>query len=521
MSSKSEPWDLVIVGSGIAGLTAAISAAGRGARVAVLSKEESLSECNTRYAQGGIVAKGEGDSPELLAEDIMKAGEYLNSREAVETVVKEGPGLVEGLLAERAGVPFQRRGDGSFDVTREAAHSVRRIYHVKDRTGAEIERCLLEAALSMESVKAFPSCMAIDVITNTHHSRDLQERYKPVRSLGVYAFMENTGEVVPFFAKAVILATGGVGNLFLHTSNPPGATGDGIAMAYRAGADIINAEYVQFHPTVLFNPDVSRFLISEALRGEGARLMNRKGEYFMDRYQPGLRDLAPRDQVARAIYLEMEATGSPYMLLDTKRMKVDPAERFPSIHETCASIGIDIRNDPIPVVPAAHYFCGGIKTDLRGRTSVPGLYAVGECACNGVHGANRLASVSLLEGLVFGTRAGNAALGEEEVKPDVIRGIPEWVSPDREEQVDPILVYHDLLNIQTCMWDYAGILRTRKRLARAIADLNYLDHRIESFYREAGLSKKLVELRNGVVAASLIARAAQANPRSLGCHYVR
>jgi len=522
VSPKGESFDLLVIGTGIAGLSAAIRAAELGARVALLSKESSFSECNTRYAQGGIVADGEGDSPTLLAEDIERAGSYLNNSEAVRIVAREGPAAVRGFLFERVGVPFCRGSDGQADLTREAAHSVRRILHVKDRTGAAIEERLLDYAQGLESLSFFPSSSAIDIITNTHHSQDPQQRYERVRALGAYVFNENTGEVTPFFAKATILATGGAGNLYLHTSNPPGATGDGVAMAHRAGAEIVNAEYFQFHPTVLFHRDIKRFLISESMRGEGARLMNRSGEYFMERYQPGLRDLAPRDQVARAIYLEMESSDSSYVFLDCKDMKVDLAERFPSIYQTCREAGIDISREPIPVVPAAHYFCGGVKTDMDGQTCVNGLYAVGETACTGVHGANRLASVSLLEGLVFGLRAGaHAAAKPADLSQALLRSIPGWVFPADEEAADPILIGHDLQNIQTTMWDYAGIIRTRKRLQRAIADLNYLDHRIESFYRSARLSRRLLELRNAVLTASLIANAAMANPVSVGCHYLR
>lgn len=523
MTSKSESFDVIVIGTGIAGLSAAIQASEAGCRVAVLSKEAGFSECNTHYAQGGIVAfGGSDDSPELLKEDIERAGAYLNNQEAVDIVSREGPKAVEDFLIGKIDVPFCPGDDGKPDRTREAAHSVRRIYHVKDRTGASVEDKLLEYAFGLKSLSFFHSSTVVDIITNTHHSQDRQQRYAKSRSLGVYVFNENTGEVVPFFAPAVVLATGGCGNLFLHTSNPVGATGDGIAMAYRAGAEIVNAEFVQFHPTILFHRDIKRFLISESLRGEGARLMNRSGEYFMERYQPGLKDLAPRDQVARAIYLEMEASDAGYVFLDTSGMKVDLEERFPSIFETCLKAGIDIRKEPIPVVPAAHYFCGGVKTDMVGRTNLPGLFAVGETACTGVHGANRLASVSLLEGLVFGLRAGKAAAGlRDDLDHALIRTIPDWVFPSEEENADPILIGHDLLNIQTTMWDYAGIIRTPKRLGRAIADLNYMDHRIESFYKSAKLSRKLIELRNAVISASIVARAAQANPVSLGCHYIR
>jgi L-aspartate oxidase len=522
VSSRQESFDVIVIGSGIAGLSAAIRAAQAGASVCVLTKEAAPEECNTRYAQGGIVAGGGKEDPELLVQDILAAGCWLNNKEAVGIVSTEGPAAVEEVLFEKMGVPFLRNAAGEIDLTREAAHSIRRIWHVKDYTGRAIQESLLTYARKMDNLHFFPACMAVDIITNTHHSQDDSQRYRPTRALGVYVYGENTGEVTPFFAPATILASGGIGNLYLHTSNPPCATGDGVAMAQRAGAEIINAEYIQFHPTILFHRDVKRFLISESLRGEGARLMNRKGEHFMDRYHPALKDLAPRDEVARAIYFEMEQTGDSYVLLDTSTLKVDPADRFPSIYETCKKAGLDIRHDPIPVVPAAHFFCGGVKTDMEGRTTIPGLYAAGETACTGVHGANRLASVSLLEGLVFGIRAGtSAALETERPGHPLIMSIPDWVFPEDEEPTDPILLYHDLLNIQMTMWDYAGIVRTKKRLARAVADLNYLEHRLDRFYRQSRLSRSLLELRNAVDTASTIVRAAEANPKSLGCHYLR
>ncbi|NLJ47202.1 MAG: L-aspartate oxidase [Treponema sp.] len=522
MSSRHEYFDVIVVGAGIAGLSAAVRAAEAGASVCVLTKETVPEECNTRYAQGGIVARGGPEDPELLEKDILAAGCWLNNREAVRIVSREGPEAVEELLLRKARVPFLRNPEGEVDLTREAAHSIRRIWHVKDYTGRSIQESLIAYIRGLPNIHLFTSCMAVDIITNTHHSLDDSQRYAPKRALGVYVYGENTGEVVPFFAPATILAAGGVGNLFLHTSNPPGATGDGVAMAERAGAEVINAEYVQFNPTILFHRDLKGFLISESLRGEGARLMNRKGEYFMDRYHPALKDLAPRDEVSRAIYYEMEQSESTYVLLDTSLLKVDPRDRFPSIYETCLRAGIDMTRDPVPVVPAAHYFCGGVKTDMEGRTTIPGLFAAGETACTGVHGANRLASVSLLEGLVFGLRAGAAAASEPD-RPGLplIQSIPDWVFPGEEEAADPILIYHDLLNIQMTMWDYAGIVRTRKRLARAKADLNYLAHRVDSFYRQARLSRPLLELRNAVDTASLIVRAAEANPKSLGCHYLR
>ncbi len=521
MSSTAEFFDVVIVGSGIAGISAAVAAAEQGATVCVLTKEAVPAESNTYYAQGGIVAGGPDDTPDLLVQDIMAAGSWLNCREAVEIVAREGPEAVDRYLVEKAGVPFCGQG-GIPDLTKEAAHSVRRIRHVRDTTGKSIETALLDYAKTFPGIHVIPQAIAVDVITNTHHSTGDEERYRPTRAIGVYVLMETTGEIVPFYGKAVVLASGGIGNLYLHTSNPVGATGDGIAMALRAGAEIINAEFVQFHPTVLFHRDVKRFLITEAIRGEGARLMNRRGEYFMERYSPAMKDLAPRDEVARAIYLEMEQSDVSYVLLDTSSMKVDPAERFPSIYKTCLDAGMDMRKEPIPVVPAAHYSCGGVKTDLDGMTTVDGLYAAGETACTGVHGANRLASVSLLEGLVFGLRAGRHAFADNPPPSrKLLHDIPDWVYPSAVEDADPILIYHDLLNIQMTMWDYVGIIRTKKRLYRAIADLNYLSHRIESFYREARISRSLLELRNAVETAQCIARAAYGNGKSSGCHYLR
>jgi L-aspartate oxidase len=315
------------------------------------------------------------------------------------------------------------------------------------------------------------------------------------------------------------LATGGVGNVFLHTSNPAGATGDGVAMAFRAGCDIINAEYVQFHPTVLFHRDLKRFLITEAMRGEGARLMNRQGEYFMPRYNQVQQDLAPRDEVARAIYHEMGGQGG-YVLLDATLIKhVDVEQRFPSIWRQCKDLDIDLRKDPIPVVPAAHFFCGGIKVDLDGQTDLEGLYAVGENACNGVHGANRLASVSLLESLVFGVRAGRHIAGQgKRLDQALLASIPAWQPPRTEVEFDPMLIQSDLASIQTTMWNYVGIIRTKHRLARAISDLSYLDHRIQSFYRQARINPEIVELRNSIATGMIIAQAAFKNGVSLGCH---
>ena len=513
-------YDVLVIGAGIGGLSCAISAAEKGLSVAVVSKEANLDESNTFHAQGGIVERGVMDSPKLLYEDICRAGAYLNNKAAVRFVAEKGPLFVREYLVDKAGVPFNRTQSGELAYTQEAAHSVRRILFAQDSTGKFIETCLLTYARSLSGVEFFPSTMAVDILTNCHNSKDLQERYRPLRVLGAYLLDTPTHQIYPLFASHVVLATGGVGNLFLHTSNPKGATGDGIAMALRLGCEVINAEYIQFHPTILFHRDKQRFLITEALRGEGARLRNLRGEPFMERYHPVLKDLAPRDEVSRAIFREMALQESGYVLLDATECRVDLKERFPMIFEVCRSLGIDIRKDPIPVVPAAHYFCGGIKVDLDGRTNIRGLYAVGENACNGIHGANRLASVSLLESLSFGIRCGRYLSAHPlPVKERLLRSIPEWVYPKREEEFDPILISNDLLSIQTLMWNYVGIIRTKKRLLRALSDLNYMNHRIEQFYKEARVTRELLELRNAVFTGTAITRAALRNEESMGCHF--
>ena len=515
-------FDVLIVGAGIAGLSAAINCAERGLSVAVLTKETDAMESNTRYAQGGIVGPSGEDTVELLEKDIIFAGAQMNCVESVRLLAREGPRLVESFLADKIGVPFTKDTSGKPALTQEAAHSVRRIFYAQDQTGYAIERSLSAYARKTKGIEFFPAHIAIDLITNTHNSTDPQERYREMRVFGAYVLDETTSRVFTFFAPAVILAAGGVGNLFLHTSNPVGATGDGIAMAYRAGIEIINAEYVQFHPTILYHRDCKRFLISETLRGEGAKLMNRQGEYFMEKYSPQNGDLAPRDEVARAIYREIEHDDAEYVRLDaTKIHGFSIQKRFPAIYEKCLSLGIDITQEPIPVVPAAHYFCGGIKVNIEGRATIDGLYAAGENACTGVHGANRLASISLLEGLYWGVRCAHRVL--ESTKPlshGLMQSVPPWIEPKVEEDFDPVLINQDMKTIQSTMWNYAGIIRSRKRLLRALADLGYLSHRIEQFYQGASLTRRIIELRNSVVTASIIAKAALQNRVSKGCHYI-
>ncbi|KGE73854.1 L-aspartate oxidase [Spirochaeta lutea] len=520
MEDTTRRSNLLVIGSGLAGLSAAVAAAEQGLTVTVLSKSENLTESNTLYAQGGIVETGIGDSPDLLIRDIIDAGSGLNNSRSVRILAESGPELVADYLVRKAEVPFERGEEGEFDRTREGAHTVRRILHVNDQTGRAIQEQMLGYARSCPGITLLSGHIAVDIITNTHHSTDYQQRYKRHRALGAYVLNQQTGEIRPFYAESTVIATGGIGNLYLHTSNPESATGDGIAMAYRAGCSIINAEYVQFHPTVLFHRDVKRFLITEALRGEGARLLNTKGEYFMERYHPRLRDLAPRDEVARAIYREMDGSTG-YVYLDARDIThVNIADRFPGIYEQCKALDIDIVNQPIPVVPAAHYFCGGIKVDEHSKTEIDGLYVVGESSCTGVHGANRLASVSLLEALVFGIRAGHhAAIQQKPLRDNLIASIPDWVYPKQPIDFDPLLIQHDMFTLQSTMWNYVGIVRSKRRLDRALADLNYFTHRIEKFYQEARAGESILALRNAVLVGTLITKAAAGNHRSLGCHY--
>lgn len=528
-------YDILIIGCGISGLTTAIRLHEAGFSCLVVSKESDPTETNTRYAQGGIIAWKEGDTPESLAEDILEAGQHYNNHTAVDRLSRQGPRLVYDFLIDHIGTEFSRDRQGNIDYTEEAAHSDRRIIHCEDHTGEQIEQALYAYATKI-GVPILADHTAIDLITNNHHSRDTQELYKPREVMGAYVLDNMTGEVNRCCAHHVVLATGGVGNLYQHTTNPPGATGDGISMAYHAGADIINAEFVQFHPTSLFHKDIKRFLISESLRGEGARLTAIDGTEFMKDYSP-LGDLAPRDVVARSIYEQMGKDGTEYVLLDLAHNyhgEQPIAQRFSQIYSTCRQGGIDITQDPIPVVPAAHYFCGGIKVDEHGRTSIKNLYAVGEVSCTGLHGANRLASTSLLEGLLWGWNAASDIMGAlcddsqtdcvgrmRRIDPARFTSIPEWDTPTQQEIFDPLLIKQDWKAIQLTMWNYAGIIRTQKGLERARADLSYYSHRILKFYREARLNKDIIELRNAISTAGIIVGAALHNTTSTGCHYIQ
>jgi len=515
--------DVLIIGTGIAGLSTAISCREAGLSVLVITKNSKIEESNTNYAQGGIIASAPDDKPELLAKDIFDAGCTINCCETVERFSREAPQKVKEFLSDHAGVFFSRNKDGELDYTEEAAHSKRRIVHFEDHTGDAIENGLVLYAKKI-GVNISTDCTAVDLITTDHHSTDAQEKYREREVLGVYALNNKTGQVEPLFAHAVVLASGGIGNIYQFTTNPSCATGDGIAMASRAGADIINAEFMQFHPTALFHKDIKRFLISESLRGEGAKLLDPQGKPFMERYTPQA-ELAPRDVVARALYEEMSTLGCEYLLLDIANYYrgTEPIEkRFSRIYETCKKGGIDITKDPIPIVPAAHYFCGGIRVNLHGQTSLKRLYAVGETACTGLHGANRLASTSLLEGLYGGLQTASYLIKntvQEEGFAKRCECIPDWKIPAGAETFEPSLIYQDWKYIKLTMWNHAGIVRTRKGLERAQSDLNYHAHRITSFYREAVPTRDIIELRNAVETARIVVSHAIHNEQSIGCHY--
>jgi L-aspartate oxidase len=516
--------DLLVIGCGIAGGAAALEAAEAGLRVVVVTKEAKAEESNTLYAQGGIVSFALDDRPELLKRDILEAGDRVGDPAAVDILVEEGPRLVLETLIDKLKIPFTRSSPEALDYALEAGHSRRRILHVEDATGRTIEDRFLRALRKHPRVTLLAGRTAVDLLTMPHHSKNPVAYYREPRAIGAYVLDNATGEVDRIFAPFTVLATGGCGAVFLHTCNPPGADGSGYAMALRAGARIGNMEYIQFHPTVFVRDSGDGFLISEAVRGEGARLKTRDGRLFMRKYSPK-GELAPRDEVARAIYEEMILTNTNYVLLDLASY-ARPAtirKRFPTILRTCLEDGLDITRQPIPVVPAAHYCCGGVLADGWGRTSLSGLYAVGEVACTGVHGANRLASTSLLEGLVWGTRAARHIAGrcDEAGIAYRISEIEPWHHPAKEEEVDPALVNQDWLTIRSTMWNYAGVIRTRKRLERARSDLAYLSHRIEKFYQAARIGPAIVGLRHGILVALMITRAALANPVSRGAHFIK
>jgi len=514
--------DVPIIGSGIAGLTAALRLAENGIDTTVISKGHDLSSANTYYAQGGIASLAENDSVEQFTADIMRSGGGINYPGAVDQVVRFSKKLVDDILIGKLKIPFSAC-NGHFDLAQEGAHSQRRILNVKDMTGKVIQESFFQYLSGLERLKILFDHTAIDLLTYPHHSTNTNRMYEAPYTIGAYVLNGSSGKVMRIFARKVILASGGLSSIYLHSTNPRDVVGNGIAMAYRAGARMADLEYIQFHPTSLYHREADSFLISEAVRGEGAKLMNRRGEYFMKKYSP-MGDLAPRDEVSRAIYEEMIKYGDNFVLLDLASFaKINVKERFPTIYENCKKYGIDIDKRPIPVVPAAHYSCGGVLADLNGRTSLKNLYAVGEVSCTGVHGANRLASVSLLEGLVWGVKAADDirdVMEEDKTIPYVTSETPKWKYPQPQEKLDPALVWQDMVSIRYTMWNYSGIIRTTKRLERARSDLNYLRHRIIKFYQKTEITNSIIDLRDCVQTALLVVDAALRNKTSHGAHYI-
>ncbi len=517
--------DVLIIGSGIAGATAALRLAQNPDRkIILITREPDPQESNTRYAQGGIIHRGPDDSASQLVQDILAAGAGASLPSAAEILANEGPGLLQKVLIESAGVEFDHSSDGELDYGKEAAHSKRRILHVGDGTGSAISQRLIAALIQNPNIELIPNATAVDLITYPHHSRDPLDTYRPITCHGAYVFDRNGKAIHRTLAAKTVLATGGLGRLYRNTTNPAGARGDGLAMASRTGARIVNAEYVQFHPTALAVPGAEGFLISEAVRGEGGKLLTPDGKPFMEKYAPDWGDLAPRDVVARAIHQEMEAHNYSYVLLDiASHMSADAIRnRFPNIHAECQRVGLDITREPIPVVPAAHYFCGGVAVDEWGRSSINNLYAIGEVSCTGLHGANRLASTSLLEGLVWGDRAARHIEETLRTKPPDIpamESVPAWDESGLTQDSDPALIQGDMQTIQNIMWHYVGLIRSGDRLSRAIRELRHMQNEIETFYRVTKLSDGLIGLRNAVEVALVIAQAARHNRQSRGCHY--
>ena len=507
-------YDFVVIGSGIAGLSFALKAANHGS-VAVITKRKG-SDTNTAWAQGGIACvTSDEDSFELHVRDTLDAGAGLCDERVVRTIVTEAPQRIHELM--ELGLHFDEReisGHRELDLGREGGHSKRRVLHVRDVTGKEIEDTLLRELARQSHVQLMENHMAVDLITAAKLGFAAEDC-----CLGVYCLDEKTGEVETIRSDRIVLATGGCGKVYLYTTNPDIATGDGVAMAWRAGVEISNMEFIQFHPTCLFHPQAKSFLISEAVRGEGGVLRNNRGENFMQRYDPR-GSLAPRDIVARAIDAEIKRSGAQCVFLDvTHKSPEFIQERFPHIYQTCLRYGIELSKQPIPVVPAAHYQCGGIKTDMNGATSLRGLYAIGEVACTGLHGANRLASNSLLEGLVVAHRALLATLDQTRSTSKHYISLPEWKSGNVQDVDELVVIYHNWDEIRRLMWDYVGIVRTDKRLQRASARLRNLQREIREFYWNFKVSVDLLELRNLAAVAALIVDSALSRKESRGLHY--
>jgi L-aspartate oxidase len=512
--------DFLVIGTGIAGLSFALKAAAQGT-VSIVTKKETM-DASTNYAQGGIASVLDPqDSFDLHIADTLESGAGLCNQEVVRAVVTEGPDMIRELID--LGVNFSRdkRESDKLDLTREGGHSRRRIVHTDDLTGQEVERSLIRNVEGNNKIRIFEHYMAIDLITTSKFlKRGLSTNQTEETCWGAYVLDIRTGEVRTFLSRATVLATGGAGKVYLYTSNPDIATGDGLAMGYRAGAKVANMEFVQFHPTCLFHPLAKNFLISESVRGEGGRLIDKAGTHFMERYHPK-GDLALRDIVARSIDEELKKSGDECVYLDISHRPPEfIVKRFPHIYQKCLSLDIDITKEPIPVVPAAHYMCGGLITDTRGRTNINNLYAIGEVACTGLHGANRLASNSLIEALVFAKAAFEDAVkriaqGGHHKSPPV----PVWDPGSATDSDESVVVSHNWDEVRRLMWNYVGIVRTNKRLIRAKRRIEVIQQEIKEYYWDFLITTDLLELRNLATVAELIINSASMRKESRGLHY--
>ena len=514
----SRNFDVIVVGSGIAGLSFALQVASAGRSVAILTKKNRAAS-NTNYAQGGIACvTAQNDDFQSHLEDTLESGDGLCDAGSVEEIIREGPARVKELID--IGVHFSQLEDGSPSLGREGGHSHRRVLHVKDITGKAIESALLRATARNNFITVREHFFAIDLIRQKKLTKSgFAVRDEGDSVIGLYALDVLKGRVEVFRAPVVMLTTGGLGQVYQFTTNPDIATGDGIAMAYRAGVKVANMEFVQFHPTSLYSATGDRFLISEAVRGEGAILRNADRQPFMKDHHARA-DLAPRDIVARAIDREMKQSGAQHLWLDITGHPEEVLQgRFPNIFEVCARKGINMATDLIPVVPAAHYLCGGVRTNLSSETSLPGLYACGEVACTGLHGANRLASNSLLEAVVMARRGSLAVVEYFKEHEQETVALPEWVDGDAEDSDERVVLSHNWDELRRTMWDYVGIVRTTKRLERARARIQNLKNEIYDYYWNFKVEPRLLELRNMTEVADLIVQCALQRKESRGLHY--
>ncbi len=512
--------DFLVIGSGIAGLSYALKAAKFG-KVTIITKKQ-IKKTNTALAQGGVAAVFSPlDSFDLHIKDTLASGDGLCNKEVVDMVVKDGPERIRELV--KFGAAFNKSGDGKedFSLGQEGGHSAKRIIYAQDLTGREIEDTLVRKVEANSNITILEDHIAVNLITFSSSIRSgLLVTQRENICCGAYVLNNQTGKIETFYSGITLLATGGASKVYLYTSNPDIATGDGIAMAYRAGASVANLEFVQFHPTCLFHPEAKNFLISEAVRGEGAFLVDSKGQRFMDNYSPD-KELACRDVVARAIDSELKKTGADSVFLDITHK--DPEfikQRFPNIYSKCLEYGIDITKEPIPVVPAAHYMCGGVATDLNGKTDIHRLYAVGETACTGLHGANRLASNSLLEALVYSHRAYLASVEEfKAIGHKITVALDLWDETSTADSDEAIVVSHNWDEIRRLMWNYVGIVRSDKRLQRALRRIVNINEEINEYYWDFKVTSDLIELRNLATVAELIIRSALMRKESRGLHY--